>query len=91
MMEEKSAAETAVYEFRIKGLLDARRSHWFEGMTMTTHPDKGETILSGEVIDQAALHGLLNKIRDLGVPLLALSKLKEKTDEDFYINRWHTR
>ncbi len=76
MKNKTSNSETAVYEIRIKGLLDTRRSHWFEGLTITPHPNKGETIIAGEVSDQAALFGLLNKIRDLGVPLLALQQIE---------------
>ena len=77
-MNEQSAAEPAVYEMRIKGLLDHRWRHRFEGMVMTTDPARGETILIGIVIDQAALHGLLNQIRDLGLPLLALKQIEGK-------------
>jgi hypothetical protein len=63
------------YEIRLRGHLDRRRACLFEGLTMTLHPD-GETILSGPIVDQAALHGLLNKIRDLGLPLLLVKRLK---------------
>ena len=70
--------ETAVYTIHIKGILKPQWEHWFEGMTITTNPEQCETIISGEVIDQAALHGLLNKIRDLGVPLLALNRIEGK-------------
>ena len=60
------------YEIRIKGHLD---SHWakrFDGMTITLQ-DNGETLLTGLVIDQAALHGLLKKVRDLGMPLISVN------------------
>ena len=75
-MNKNTFSETAVYEIRVRGILKQQWNHWFEGMTITTDSDRGETIISGEVIDQAALHGLLNKIRDLGVPLLALQQLE---------------
>ena len=75
-MDKRVVEETAVYEIRVKGILKQRWNHWFDGMTITTHADLGETTISGEVVDQSALHGLLNKIRDLGVPLLALKQIK---------------
>jgi hypothetical protein len=63
-----------VYEIRFRGHLDARRAQMFEGLEMAQGPD-GETVLTGPVIDQAALHGILNRIRDLGVPLLSVKRL----------------
>ena len=68
-----------VYEIRFQGHLDVHRAQMFEGMEMIREPD-GETVLTGPVIDQAALHGILNRIRDLGVPLLSLKRLS--VDED---------
>ncbi len=59
------------YEIRIKGHLDNRWAAWFEGLTITRE-DNGETRLTGPVVDQAALHGLLRKVRDLGLPLVAV-------------------
>jgi hypothetical protein len=64
----------AIYEIRVKGHLDLARSAWFDGLTVTHTPD-GETILAGPVQDQAALHGLLNKVRDLGLPLVAVNRV----------------
>ena len=63
-----------MYEIRFKGHLDVRRAQMFEGLEMVQGPD-GETVLTGPVIDQAALHGILNRIRDLGVPLLSVRRL----------------
>ena len=63
------------YEIRIKGHLDGRWADWFEGLTITLEED-GNTLLIGQVIDQAALHGLLKKVRDLGLPLVSVSPLK---------------
>lgn len=60
-----------VYQIRIKGQLDSQWTDWFEGMTITLE-ENGETLLSGQVIDQAALHGLLKKVRDLGMPLISV-------------------
>ncbi len=61
----------ALYEIRVKGYLSPEWSHWFDDMTIT-HDDEGNTLLAGPVVDQAALHGLLAKVRDLGLPLLAV-------------------
>ncbi|MCL4562069.1 MAG: hypothetical protein M1281_15845 [Chloroflexi bacterium] len=63
------------YEIRLKGHLDDRWTEWFEGLTITLEED-GNTLLAGPVIDQAALHGLLKKVRDLGMPLVSVSLLK---------------
>ncbi len=59
------------YSIRVKGHLDSTWSEWFDGLTIANVAD-GETVLTGEIVDQAALHGLLNKVRDLGLPLLAV-------------------
>ena len=62
------------YEIRLQGHLDQRWGAWFDGMTLTT-ADDGTTALRGPVTDQAALHGLLQKVRDLGLPLLSVTPL----------------
>ena len=62
--------EPGLYEIRIKGHLDNRRAAWFEGLTITRE-DNGTTLLTGR-FDQAALHGLLRKVRDLGMPLISV-------------------
>jgi hypothetical protein len=63
------------YEIRLKGHLDDRWAEWFEGLTITLE-DNGDTLLAGPVIDQAALHGLLRKVRDLGLSLLSVSPVE---------------
>lgn len=63
-----------VYEIRIQGVLDPQRADWFPGMSIHSLPE-GDTVLSGPVIDQAALHGLLSRIRDLGVPLVSVQRI----------------
>ena len=67
--------EPGIYEIRIKGHLDDKWADRFEGLTITLE-DNGDTLLTGPVIDQAALHGLLKKVRDLGMPLLSVCPLE---------------
>jgi hypothetical protein len=64
-----------VYQIRIKGHLGCQWSDWFEGLTLTLEED-GDTLVTGPVIDQAALHGLLRKVRDLGMPLVSVNRLE---------------
>jgi hypothetical protein len=68
-------SEPTVYKIRIRGHLGPEWSDWFEGLTVTLEED-GNTLLTGPVIDQAALHGLLKKVRDLGMPLLSVCPLE---------------
>ena len=63
----------------MKGVLDSRWSEWFDGMTVSSDDASGETTLSGHVTDQATLHGLLAKVRDLGLTLLAVRRLDSAT------------
>jgi hypothetical protein len=65
--------EAAFYEIRVQGLLDVIWSAWLDGLDIRPLAS-GETLLSGHIRDQSALHGLLNKIRDLGLPLLGVEK-----------------
>jgi hypothetical protein len=62
------------YEIRLQGHLEPRWATWFDGMTLTTEPD-GSTTLRGPVVDQSALHGVLARLRDLGVPLISLTQI----------------
>ncbi len=72
--------EPGLYEIRIKGHLDARWAARFEGMTLTLEGN-GDTLLAGMVVDQAALHGLLRKVRDLGMPLISVTTIRpDKAD-----------
>jgi hypothetical protein len=64
-----------VYQIRIKGHLGQQWTDWFEGLTITLEED-GDTLLTGPVVDQAALHGLLKKVRDLGMPLISVDPVK---------------
>ena len=65
--------EGGSYEIRIKGRLDARWAARFDGLGLT-HEDAGTTVIHGHVADQAALHGLLSKVRDLGLPLVSVTR-----------------
>ena len=64
-----------IYQIRIKGHLGPRWSGWFEGLAITQQ-EGGETLLTGPVSDQAALHGLLRKVRDLGMPLISAIRVE---------------
>ena len=63
------------YEIRVKGLLDQRWSEWFDGMTITNVQD-GDTIISGSLLDQAALHSLLIKVYNLNLTLISVSRIE---------------
>ena len=71
---DSNPGQPLVYEIRIRGHLGRRWADWFGGMAITQE-DNGDTLLTGAVIDQAALHGLLRKVRDLGIPLVSVSPL----------------
>ena len=71
---EIDPGQPMVYQIRIKGHLGRQWTDWFEGLTITAL-DNGETLLTGPVIDQAALHGLLRKVRDLNMTLLSVRRV----------------
>ncbi len=76
----------AVYEIRVQGHLDGHWSEWFDGLAIT-NLENGEALLSGDIVDQAALHGVLARARDLGLPLLAVVQ----TDADTARHGRHPR
>ena len=71
----KDHDEPGLYEIRLKGHLGSQWTDWFEDLTITLEED-GATLLTGPVVDQAALHGLLKKVRDLGMPLVSVNPLE---------------
>jgi hypothetical protein len=68
------------YEIRIRGHLEPRWASWFDGLTLTQDPD-GTTVIRGEVTDQAALHGLIQKVRDIGLPLVSVTSTATPSKE----------
>lgn len=66
--------EAGRYEIRLAGHLDAHWAAWFDGLTVSREAD-GTTVISGPIVDQAALHGLLQRVRDLGLPLVSVTRL----------------
>ncbi len=71
----KNQDQPGFYQIRIKGHLNHEWTDWFGGLTITLE-EEGDTLLTGRVIDQAALHGLLKKVRDLGMPLVSVNPVK---------------
>ncbi len=74
MSEISTANEAGRYEIRLKGHLDNRWAAWFDGLTLTACSD-GTTTIQGIVGDQSALHGLLHKVRDVGLPLISVTRV----------------
>jgi hypothetical protein len=93
-----SPSQTVIYQIRIKGHLGSQWTDWFEGLTITLE-ENGNTLLSGPVVDQAGLHGLLKKVRDLGMPLVSVSQIQfnethvyrskkeKKMNENIFLNQ----
>ena len=68
-----------IYQIRLKGHLGRQWTDWFDGMTITLE-NNGDTLLTGPVVDQTALHGLLKKVRDLGLPLISVASVPSPDD-----------
>ncbi|HYX50600.1 MAG TPA: hypothetical protein VE843_12700 [Ktedonobacteraceae bacterium] len=79
---ESEHIQQEVYKIVIKGHLGSEWSEWFDGLTITP-VSSGETILTGPLTDQTALHGVLIKIRDLGLPLLSLVRIEPESENEF--------
>jgi hypothetical protein len=79
-MKDGPISNAKVYEIRVKGHLEARWMKWFDGLAITLD-ENGNTRLRGAVADQAALYGLLKKVRDVGLPLLSVNSVEPDTGE----------
>ena len=80
------ADQPRVYQIKIKGHLSPQWADWFEGLTIMLEED-GNTLLTGPVIDQAALHGFLKRVRDLGMPLLSVNFLVDAAEDQSDVNQ----
>ena len=69
--QNPTQSQSVIYQIRLKGHLGSEWTDWFESLTITLEED-GDTLLTGPVVDQSALHGLLKKVRDLGLPLVSV-------------------
>jgi len=79
--DNQHSSGPAVYQITVRGIIEANWSNWFDGLTIAPQAN-GETLLSGPIVDQSALFGLLNKIHDLGLPLTSVRRIHMKdTDE----------
>jgi hypothetical protein len=79
-LEKKTSMPQEFYQITVKGHLNPNWADWFDGLTITPLPN-GTTAISGPVVDQSALHGLLRKVRDLGVPLLSVTRVRPGQDD----------
>jgi hypothetical protein len=75
-----ASPEAGRYEIRLTGHLEGRWAAWFDGLDVS-HPGDGTTVISGSIADQAALHGLLQRVRDLGLPLLSVTRIEPAIPE----------
>jgi len=85
---EIEKAQPMVYQIRIKGHLGREWTDWFEGLAIQLQ-DNGETLLTGPVVDQAALYGVLRKVRDVGMPLLSVNRVTPGQAEASDVNATH--
>jgi hypothetical protein len=83
--QKTGSIQSLVYQIRVKGHLGYQWADWFEGLTITIE-DNGDTLLTGPVVDQAALHGLIKKVRDLGIPLISVIRLNPVQKEESEVN-----
>ena len=81
MSNKSESNEPTIYQIRIGGRLGEQWTAWFAQMTFTV-ADNGDTLLTGPVVDQAALHGLLRKVRDLGLPLISVIQIQSGNEDD---------
>ena len=76
----------SVYQIKIRGHLDSQWSDWFNGLSVTTDQE-GNTLITGPVVDDSALHGLLKRIRDLGMPLISCNQIQSEEDDPYKKDR----
>jgi hypothetical protein len=76
-MDERTNRPAKIYEIRVRGVLDPQWSSWFDGLRVED-AGQGESVIVGPVVDQAALHGLLTRIRDLGLPLVSMRVIEDQ-------------
>lgn len=81
MTRTQANQQPIIYQIKLQGHFDAQWAEWFGGLTISTEAED-ETVLTGPIIDQAALHGLLRKIRDLGVPLLSVKQVESTRNQN---------
>jgi hypothetical protein len=80
-MSNEQNEKAVTYQIRIEGQIGQQWTDWFEGLTITQEED-GTTVLTGPVVDQSALHGLLKKVRDLGAPLVSVNRMETDVSSD---------
>jgi len=86
LVPKMDSSQLAVYQIRVKGQLDCSWADWFGGMTIAPQ-DNGETLLTGAVIDQAALFGLLKQVRDLGMSLVSVNRVRSCEPDTSQVNK----
>jgi hypothetical protein len=83
---KNASSQPMLYQIRITGHLGPQWTDWFEGLSITLE-DNGDTLLTGAVVDQAALHGLLKKVRDLGMPLISVGPVKTGPEDAPWVKK----
>jgi len=80
------SSQHPIYQIKVEGQLDSQWTDWFDGLTISLQKE-GDTILSGPVADQAALHGLLKKVRDLGLPLVSVQRVQSNENHSHHSHK----
>jgi hypothetical protein len=85
LTSQPNSTQPMIYQIKLKGHLDRQWANWFEGLAITLEED-GNTLLAGAVTDQAELHGLLKKVRDLGMPLVSVNQIQNHSKKEIEMN-----